>query len=84
MGFELGIGNLSVDGDEYSYYVVNDDPVIYKIELGHVWDISTRFSLGLKGYISFESYDETSSYYEDEMTDLDGVSLGLLFTVTRR
>ncbi|MCQ2109357.1 MAG: hypothetical protein MJZ05_11425 [Fibrobacter sp.] len=84
-GFEMGIGNLSVDGEDYfSYYVVNDDPVNYKIEFGHVWDISSRFSLGLKGYISFESYDEDGYYYNDEMTDLDGVSLGFLLTLTRR
>lgn len=88
-GFEIGIGFVEAYTDalnEYHYTsdVVSDDPVTYKIQVGHLWDLTPHYSLGVKTFVVFDSYDERDYYYDDELTNLSGVAVGIAATLIRR
>ncbi len=96
LGFELGVGGVEVSSDKLDRfdYLVNNSRFLVTIELGHVWDLTPRWSAGIKGFVSFNSFNDDYDYYDSdyypsyaydyEMYDLSGVSIGLMATLIRR
>lgn len=96
-GLELGVGGVETSNDDdYAYDdLVNESTFTFKIEAGHVWDLTPRWGIGVKGFISFNGFIE-DSYYDDDyyyyyggyedyyMRDLSGVSIGIMATLIRR
>lgn len=92
-GFEIGWGGLEAEVENSKYdKFVNDANFNFKLELGNVWDLTPRWSIGVKGFLSFynffDDYDYDSYYYSNyddyEIFDLSGVSVGLVATIIRR
>lgn len=96
LGFELGVGGIEVNSEKYDRYdyLVNDSKFFVTIELGHVWDLTPRWSAGIKGVVSFNSISDDYDYYDSdyypsyeydyEMYDKSSVSIGLMATLIRR
>ncbi|MCQ2091886.1 MAG: hypothetical protein MJY85_04330 [Fibrobacter sp.] len=77
-GVSFGFGGEFVNDDENETYI--DEPVWNtRLEIGHVWDVSRRISLGVTSQLTLKSF--LGDYDNGEFS---AYSLGLEFTVMRR
>lgn len=83
-GSTIGFVGEFITLDRDNENVADEPGISLKFEVGYVWDVTRRISLGVEFYYTINAMFSTEDYDYYEYEESSGATVGLLFTVMRR